>query len=146
MTKEVAWTLTVWARKSTRDNKGHCVFFERPPKAEERGAVRRRWRTRVHQHLSILLLQLSFPGRKAGHFRVSESLPRPGRPIGQALAAATTLEECIERLSQSTTGMWLESLPPFPEPRPAKKKVPGAEPQGTIGPHQRKATNLGPLH
>ena len=32
--QEVAWTPTVWARKSMRDNRRH-VFLERPPKAEK---------------------------------------------------------------------------------------------------------------
>ena len=87
-----------------KDNKGHHVFLERPPKVEGGGTARRRWRTGVCWHLlPCPCNQASWRGRQdtSGEQELAEA-----REAQQwAPAAATALEECIERLSQSTTRM-----------------------------------------
>ena len=76
--QEIAWTPTVWAIKSTRDNRRHCVFLEWLPKVEKGEAVRRRrWRTGVCQHSSLLPLQL----RKVGHFGGARTHQGQGGPL-----------------------------------------------------------------
>ena len=102
--QEVAQTPTVQAQVCTGGNEGHFVFLERPPKVEEReqsggsrepepagtcpschcdrASQRERWDTLGKWELATV--------REAHQ---------------QALPAALTLEEWIERLSQSTTSM-----------------------------------------
>ena len=92
--KKVAQTPTQWARKSTRDNKGYHVFLKRLLKVEEGRTARRRWRTRVCQHLSPLPLPPSFTERKVGHFRGAK-LAKAREAHQWALVAAIVLEECI---------------------------------------------------
>ena len=61
------------------------------------------------------------------------------------LAAAAMLEECIERLSWSTTRMWLD-IHHHSQSQDWPRRRSWGEASGTVGPHQGKATNLSPLH
>ena len=79
--EKVAWTPTVWARKSMADRKGHHFFLERLPKVEGGGTARRRWRARVCQHLSPLPLQMGFTERKVGQLRGAITCQGQGSPL-----------------------------------------------------------------
>ena len=134
----------MWARKSMRDNKGHHIFLEdhlRQMKGEQPGGggepetastcpscpcnralQRGRWDT-------------------SGEWELAEAR----EAHWQALAAAAMLEECIERVGQSTTRMQSDicccSWVGTGQEGDLRGRV-----AGRIGPCQRKATNLGCLH
>ena len=134
--KKVAQTPSVWARKSTRDNKGYRVFLKRLPKAEEGRTARRRWRTRVCSGLVPLTHVTELHRVEGGTLQGSENLHwGQGSTLAGALAAAAMLEESMEGLSQSTTRMHGQmSAPLLPELRPTKKKILGAQLQVQSGP------------
>ena len=123
--QEVAQTPIMQAQMGMGGNEGHFVFPERLPKAEERWAVRRKWRTRAHKHLSILPLGQSHLERKEGHFRWMRACR------GQRGLLAGPGSHChiggADRKAQSVNYQNEARHPPlFTKPRPAEK-VPRAE-------------------
>ena len=73
-----------------------------------------------------------------------QELTKAREALWQALVAATALEECIERLSQSTTRMWLDVCHCSQSQDWPRRRSQGQKHRCSRAP-QRKATNLGPL-
>ena len=95
---------TMWAWEGTRHNKGYCIFLERLPKAEEgepsgRGGEPEPVGTGLPCHWDW--------ASQRGRWDTlgEQELTEAREAQWQDLAVAAILEECIERLSQSTTRM-----------------------------------------